>query len=384
MKPHRDLALPFGLTQRTFAKRLRVDPANNYIGSHRVVIPGCSLDNEYSDLNLCTLIVESSPKWRSLITEIVQGKGNTIVSFQHPNQTALFLENLGSEKHLISFISLTKEGWETGLPGLDLCYLLKNRDHPYNSATIALIEKDLAAIISQEEEKNNLDPYCGLSGYYRRTKKYINSLHYKPTKKAPTRGIWTDGLECEWGNLVQVFREYNRLGIDPATGLLNHAKIMQHLDDLIRRDRKFHALMLDVNNFGIFNETYGHPGGDDALFKIGQDVKMHIRGGDFAGRKGEGDELLLLLPGINADNSIDLQTIATRIFKAIREPFNVFHSQKAEKVAVSVSIGGTMHLPGESKTSFMARLDGLLYEAKKKFRKNEDGKGTETDAIALE
>jgi hypothetical protein len=43
-----------------------------------------------------------------------------------------------------------------------------------------------------------------------------------------------------------------------------------------------------------------------------------------------------------------------------------------------------MHLPGESKTSFLARLDGLLYEAKKKFRKNEDGKGTETDAIALE
>ena len=89
---------------------------------------------------------------------------------------------------------------------------------------------------------------------------------------------------------------------DPLTGLANHGHLQEQLDVEIARATRLGlplaTIMADLNNFKLFNDTYGHPAGDRVLRLVADALLAESRMADIVGRYG-GDEFLILLPGVD-------------------------------------------------------------------------------------
>ncbi len=83
------------------------------------------------------------------------------------------------------------------------------------------------------------------------------------------------------------------------TGLFNHRAIHQRLDAEFhraeRQNRPLSVMMMDLNNFKLFNDTYGHPVGDQVLKNVAEVLLAQCRKFDILGRYG-GDEFIAVLP----------------------------------------------------------------------------------------
>jgi diguanylate cyclase (GGDEF)-like protein/PAS domain S-box-containing protein len=94
---------------------------------------------------------------------------------------------------------------------------------------------------------------------------------------------------------------------DPVTGLLNHRGIRAPLDkELARSERSgghFAVMMMDLDNFKLLNDTYGHASGDRVLQEVAAILSKSVRRGDYVGRYG-GDEFLALLPDTDAGSAL--------------------------------------------------------------------------------
>lgn len=117
--------------------------------------------------------------------------------------------------------------------------------------------------------------------------------------------------------------------------------------------------MIDLDDFKLCNDTYGHSAGDAALRLIVSIIHRCIRSTDMLVRYG-GDELLLILPDISAEAFVrKLKDINKRLFAA--------HLPEFEKLHVSASIGGVM-AAGIPISDALLIADKRMYLAKR--RKN--------------
>lgn len=96
---------------------------------------------------------------------------------------------------------------------------------------------------------------------------------------------------------------------DPVTGLLNHRAIHEALEQELRRSLRsghgFSLLMMDLDGFKLFNDTYGHPVGDQILRQVALTMGESARTTDVLARYG-GDEFMILLPDTDADGAVAL------------------------------------------------------------------------------
>ncbi|WP_309719973.1 tetratricopeptide repeat-containing diguanylate cyclase, partial [Armatimonas sp.] len=144
---------------------------------------------------------------------------------------------------------------------------------------------------------------------------------------------------------------------DGMTGLYNHRTFQEILRDLLSAERPLTLLLLDVDHFKSYNDTYGHPSGDAVLQRLAQVLQESIRTGDTAARYG-GEEFALILLG---DSPESAQEIATRLGTAVREA-SFPHRQ------ITVSIGVALATVGITPAQLVATADVALYEAKKRGR----------------
>ncbi|WP_270478889.1 diguanylate cyclase [Faecalibacterium prausnitzii] len=114
--------------------------------------------------------------------------------------------------------------------------------------------------------------------------------------------------------------------------------------------------LMDVDDFKICNDTYGHHAGDLALEAAANAIQSCIRSSDLLIRYG-GDEFLLVLPGIPSDI---LQTKLEQIRAAVQQATVPGYSH----FRVSLSIGGTMQAITDSMENAVRRADRLMYQAK--------------------
>lgn len=145
---------------------------------------------------------------------------------------------------------------------------------------------------------------------------------------------------------------------DALTSLFNRRYVMQEFDKEIHRasrhERKFAVLMMDVDRFKQYNDSFGHPAGDQVLMGMGRVVREATREPDIPARYG-GEEFIVLLPDCDLQGAVDAaERIRTRLAK------EVFDGRQ-----VTVSIGAAEYpTHGDSAKELIGAADVALYEAK--------------------
>lgn len=153
--------------------------------------------------------------------------------------------------------------------------------------------------------------------------------------------------------LVEKLTVYNeKLYKDVLTGAYNR---LYYEEDVKKRMQTSGVALIDVDDFKLYNDTYGHLTGDMALVTVANAIRKCIRKTDILVRYG-GDEFILVLPGVNED--ILIQKLQ-RVQQAIQHASIPGYS----KLQLSVSIGGVIS-SNESIESAVSRADKLMYQAK--------------------
>ena len=150
---------------------------------------------------------------------------------------------------------------------------------------------------------------------------------------------------------------------DGLTGLYNRKHLMDTLTREVRQaqrqNRPFSVLMMDIDHFKKYNDTFGHQAGDDVLVNMASTLKESTRNVDFAARYG-GEEFLVLLPETGIEAALE---VAQRIRTQVAE--KTFGSGK-KKVNITVSIGvAEFSQHGDTLESIIASADSALYKAKR-------------------
>ncbi len=157
--------------------------------------------------------------------------------------------------------------------------------------------------------------------------------------------------------------------VDGLTGLSNRRYFDEYLDaewkHAARTQMPIALLMIDVDCFKAYNDTYGHVGGDDTLRRVANAVADSCkRPADAAARYG-GEEFAIILPNTDGAGVFALGQIVCRTIEDLRVP----HAGSTVGGHVTVSIGATSAIPGRA-CQVMATLietaDKALYEAKRR------------------
>ncbi|HOX71526.1 MAG: GGDEF domain-containing protein [Dokdonella sp.] len=155
---------------------------------------------------------------------------------------------------------------------------------------------------------------------------------------------------------------YQLATADPLTDLYNRRQFLELIDREIARaanyKRPLSLLIIDLDNFKMINDQYGHPNGDIVLKKVAMALRGHAREEFIIARIG-GEEFAIVLPENTLDQAI---AFADSLRVALSE---LEFSLNDERKQVTVSIGAAAWQAGMSATGdFMRAADEQLYRAK--------------------
>lgn len=154
---------------------------------------------------------------------------------------------------------------------------------------------------------------------------------------------------------------------DPLTGLFNRRYLIETLErELHRAERSEQPLsmvMLDIDHFKAFNDTYGHGAGDAMLEAVGSLLRARTRVGDIACRYG-GEEFAIVLPGAPAD--ITLRRVDA-LRKEIQSLTVQYRGNPLSQITVSAGVS-VYPIHGPDQESLIHAADQALYAAKQKGR----------------
>lgn len=151
-----------------------------------------------------------------------------------------------------------------------------------------------------------------------------------------------------------------RTTLDPLTKTFNRSALQQHLTKLLSHDipdQSMFLLMIDVDNFKMINDQFGHIAGDKVLIFISKLLKKTLRDGDRVYRFG-GEEFVILL---NRTDMEGATLVASRLLSLCRQNKPLFQN---EQIAVTLSIGMTAILEKDTMDGLIHRADVALYRAK--------------------
>lgn len=276
---------------------------------------------DYSDELL--LIIDDDPNLRKMLEKLLGALG--IVSHSTPNGNDA-VEMVKKNDYTIILTDMKMPG----VSGIDLIERIRSE---YDASIIAMT--GLTEKISYIEVIN-----AGASDFIK-----------KPFD--------IEELEAKIRRIInerELRKELNRLSItDSLTELYNQRHFYFRLNGEVRRAQRqgssLTIMLLDLNDFKIYNDNYGHLAGDDVLREAGEIIHSSIREGVDSGYRYGGDEFAIIL--IDADLDI-----AREIGHRIEEVFR-------KKGKVTVSIGYSKHEKDMSVKKLVDIADKNLYEAKK-------------------
>ena len=227
------------------------------------------------------------------------------------------------------------------------------------SENLRNIKKNCDDCIVQEtfdtkEEKGKIEIFEG--------KLYQLITRYMEIEGEPYVMELVRGLDSDWKigqidheKVVNLFMNYNdKLYKDAITDTYNRR---YYEDEIKEKKDNAGVALIDLDDFKLYNDTYGHNAGDVALCTVADVIKGSIRKSDRLIRFG-GDEFLLVMPGIEEDAFIKkLQMIQQKVNKTIIPGYS--------KIQLTISVGGVLNNGGTIETA-VKHADHLMYQAKEK------------------
>ena len=189
-------------------------------------------------------------------------------------------------------------------------------------------------------------------------------------------GYLTDVFKNMVVRLREGRQELERLSVtDGLTGLSNRRRMTEVLRSEVLRSQRlkhtFAVFMMDVDHFKLYNDTHGHPAGDELLKQLATILREETREVDLVARYG-GEEFLVLLPETKARGAADLADRMRRRLEAL--PGQAGH--------VTLSIGvAEFPLHGDTGEKLIDVADAALYEAKRGGRNRVIVAGTPIRAV---
>ena len=155
---------------------------------------------------------------------------------------------------------------------------------------------------------------------------------------------------------------------DGLTGIANRRCFDERLEELTseatREGDSLCLLIGDIDHFKAFNDTHGHRVGDQVLKQVALTLTQCIKGRDVAARYG-GEEFAVILPQTDLSGA---QKVSEQIRQSIQKKKIKMKSSGQTLGAITMSIGASQYVPGESQSALIERTDQGLYRAKREGR----------------
>ena len=166
---------------------------------------------------------------------------------------------------------------------------------------------------------------------------------------------------------VRMMEKLQKLAVtDGLTKLYNSRTFYSQLETEVDRFNRYKhplaLLLLDLDHFKEYNDSYGHLEGDKVLVRFSQIIKSCLRANDSAYRYG-GEEFTVILP---ETAGAEARTVAQRIRSALEA--ERFSPQNEKDVKITISIGVTEYQEKEELSTFIQRADQAMYLSKQKGR----------------
>jgi diguanylate cyclase (GGDEF)-like protein len=154
----------------------------------------------------------------------------------------------------------------------------------------------------------------------------------------------------------------HRARTDELTQLLDRKEVLSRIQTLNGQSRRtgheLAVLFCDIDRFKEINDTHGHAAGDEVLRAMAERLHQTLRTSDDLAARIGGDELLVVLHGVqDLSNAVE---IAEKLRAAAAEPVAI----PGGYVHATLSIGATLAHKGESTDALVARADTAMYRAK--------------------
>jgi diguanylate cyclase (GGDEF)-like protein len=165
-------------------------------------------------------------------------------------------------------------------------------------------------------------------------------------------------------------KEIEQLSLmDSLTNIPNRRRLELQLsiawDYAVREQGPISILMLDVDKFKVYNDTYGHQQGDELLKSLSRVLSKNIkRGEDLVARYG-GEEFIILLPGAKLDDAIE---VAEHIRSDVADMVVLTKDGKVTKATISIGVASICPFCGDTSDNLIAAADEKLYRAKNEGR----------------
>jgi diguanylate cyclase (GGDEF)-like protein len=314
---------------------------------------------------MAILIVDDSPEMRRMISTILRRSGH---------QEVLTAATAGEAFRIL--------GLEGGEPAADVDVVLMDLMMPEVDGIEACrrikaderLEDVLVLMVTATAEESCLREAfaAGASDYLHKPFKPVvllarveNALRLK--RETDRRKVREAELLAMREQLEAANETLRRLAdMDGLTGIGNRRSFEDYLEREWRRNRRekqpLSLIMADIDHFKLFNDTYGHPAGDDCLKRVAGAFETALqRGGDRAFRYG-GEELAILLPNTSLDGALQVAEALRAAIAALRLP----HETSPVDPMVTISLGVACTCPsGENAASELVEAaDRALYRAK--------------------
>lgn len=149
---------------------------------------------------------------------------------------------------------------------------------------------------------------------------------------------------------------------DPLTGLANRVLFRDHLDRALARRRRSRTgvglLFLDLDDFKVINDSYGHAVGDLVLVEVAKRLTETVRADDVAARQG-GDEFTVLLARVRGPE--EAVVAAERLIEALARPIDLGDDAIGVGVSIGIALAGGA---GSVADDLLAHADAAMYAAK--------------------
>jgi diguanylate cyclase (GGDEF)-like protein/PAS domain S-box-containing protein len=203
----------------------------------------------------------------------------------------------------------------------------------------------------------------------------LGIIHFQATDEAPT--LADSELSFKTTFAAQLGLSIANIGLrealrtqsirDALTGLYNRRYLQEMLEREIRRavraDQSLGVLILDLDHFKKFNDTYGHEAGDTVLRETATFLAKNVRAEDIVCRFG-GEEFVVILPTASLENA---KSRAERLRSKLRELTVLHRGQSLGAITMSVGVAAVPE-HGTSPKAVLEAADAALYRAKREGR----------------